>query len=95
MKVYERYVDDSNQVAEVPPPGARYDRERRKIVIDRSIEEEERKEDDERLAGLLKEVANSIMPCIQMEADWPSKNTDGKLPILDLKVWTNKEGEIV
>ena len=95
MKVYERYVDDSNQVAEVPPLGARYDRQRERIVIEENHEEEEQKEDDERLAEILKEIANSIMPCIQMEADWPSKNQDGKLPILDLKVWTNKEGSIL
>ena len=34
MKVYERYVDDSNQVAVVPPAGARYDEERRKVLIE-------------------------------------------------------------
>ena len=31
MKLYERYVDDSDQVAEVPPPGARYDREKKRL----------------------------------------------------------------
>ena len=95
IKVYERYVDDSNQVAEIPPPGARYDRQRGKIIVDENNEEDGQKEDDERLAEVLKEIANSTMPCIQMEADWPSKNKDGKLPILDLKVWTDAEGNIL
>jgi hypothetical protein len=64
----------------------------RKVVIEES---EETQADDERLANILRDIANSIMPCIQMEADWPSKNPDGKLPILDLKVWTNRGNKIV
>ena len=97
MKLYERYVDDSNQVAEVPPQGTKLDKESMKIVVDQNQNkvEGDDKEDDERLAEILKEIANSIMPCIQMEADWPSKNEDGKLPILDLKVWTNNDGNIL
>ena len=93
MKVYERYVDDSNQVAVVPPAGARYDEERRKVLIEEK-QTDETQGDDERLASIMREIANSIMPCIQMEADWPSKNLDGRLPILDLKVWTDEEGRI-
>ena len=95
MKLYERYVDDSNQVAEVPPHGTKLDRETMKIVMDPNKGQEDEKEDDERLAEVLKDIANSIMPCIQMEADWPSKNEDGKLPILDLKVWTSNSGNIL
>ena len=34
MKLYERYVDDSNQICEVPPLGAKYDKDNRKIIID-------------------------------------------------------------
>ena len=30
-----------------------------------------------------------------MEGDWPSKNRDGKMPILDMKVWTDNEGTIL
>ena len=91
MKVYERYVDDSNQVAVVPPVGARYDEERKKVVMEDG-QTDGTQGDDERLASILKDIANSIMPCIQMEADWPSKNPDGRLPILDMKVWTDGEG---
>ena len=29
MQMYERYVDDSNQVAVVPPPGSQYDRQQK------------------------------------------------------------------
>ena len=94
MPMYERYVDDSNQVAVVPQKGARYDRERKRIVIDESGTKED-EERDERLARVLIEIANDIMPCIKMEADWPSKNRDDRLPILDMKVWTDTDGNVV
>ena len=94
MKLYERYVDDSNQVGIAPPSGAKYDKATEKIVIDPELQDEEQPP-DERLAKLLLDIANSVMKCIQMEADWPSKNPDKCMPILDMKVWTNKEGSIV
>ena len=40
-------------------------------------------------------MANSICPIIQMTEDCPGLNPDGKLPILDLKVWTNEDGKIL
>ena len=92
--MFERYVDDSNQIAVVPPPGTRYDENRGKIIVDlqQQLQAQQIKPDDERLAEILKQIANSIMPCVIMKADWPSKNLDKKMPILDMKVWTNKEG---
>ena len=33
IQMYERYVDDSNQVVIVPPPGAKYDENRNKVDI--------------------------------------------------------------
>ena len=35
------------------------------------------------------------MKCIKMEADWPSKNKDNKMPILDMKVWMDTKDCIV
>ena len=34
IKLYERFIDDSNQVAVTPPPGAKSDAVREKVVID-------------------------------------------------------------
>ena len=94
MKLYERYVDDSNQVAIVPPPGSVYVAEENKIIIDPQ-RDDRNLPDDERLAKLLLEIANSIMECVKMEGDWPSKNRNMKLPILDMEVWTDVEGNIL
>ena len=94
MLVYERYVDDSNQAAVVPPAGSKYSAEQQRIIQDPNIDDQG-VPDDERMAKILVSIANSIMPCVVMEADWPSKNTDGKMPILDMKVWTDKSGNIL
>ena len=94
MKLFERYVDDSNQIGVAPPVGAKYDPGVGKIVT-RYEEGDESIPSDERLARVLLDIANSIMPCVQMEADWPSKNEDRRMPILDMKVWMGKEGDVI
>ena len=60
-----------------------------------SVAEDEGNCDDERTMMLIKQVGNDIHPSIQLEVDYPSKHQDGKLPILDLRVWMEtKEKEI-
>ena len=44
---------------------------------------------------IIKDIANSVHPMIQMEEDYPSNHTDGKMPILDLECWMDDEEEIV
>ena len=46
---------------------------------------------DERTAEFLSEVANSIHQSIVVKSDFPSKNSDLKMPLLDLKIWIDKE----
>ena len=95
LMLYERYIDDSNQVAEVPPPGSKYDAESKKVIIDESIVDVEEC-DDKRTARILTEIANDVMPGIVMEYDVPSNNSDYKMPILDMKVWIQEdEGNIL
>ena len=48
-------------------------------------------EDDKRTMELIKDVANSIEDMIQMTIDVPSSYMDGKVPMLDTKVWLNNE----
>ena len=52
-------------------------------------------EDDERLARIMLDIANDIKDSIKIEADWPSKNNDKRLPILDMKVWMDTQGTIL
>ena len=87
-------MDDSNQMAVVPQPGSKYDRERGRVVVDPELRDHGVPA-DERLAKLLLNIANDVMECVQMEADWPSKNRDSRMPILEMKVWTDQEGTLL
>ena len=62
MRMFKRYVDDSNQAALVPPVGTKYDSDLRRIV---QYEEETNERIDEcedsRLARVLREIANHVM----------------------------------
>ena len=98
MRLYKRYIDNSNQVAKAPPPGSRYDFNSGQIVT--NLEEENGpieldESDDKRLAGILNEIADNVQDEIKMEADYPSKNRNKKLAILDMNVWMNNENKIV
>ena len=90
MPLYERYIDDSNQVAVVPPPGATYDENQKKVIVDENLIDI-LENDDERTARVLVKIANSILPGIVMECDVPSRSSEGKLAILDMKVWIEQE----
>ena len=39
---------------------------------------------------IIKIIGNDVHPSIQLEVDCPSNYDDGKLPILDLRVWISK-----
>ena len=75
MKFYEHYVDDSNQVAVIPPPGARYVVGTKTVVTDATLISEN-EDGDARLARVLKDIADDIMPGIKMEAHYPNNNVD-------------------
>ena len=95
MRLYKRYVDDSNQVAEVPPVGVKYDCTLRRIVQCEEMLAMVNEEEDARLARVLREVANCVMEGIIMEADFPSKNGNERLAILDMEVWGCKREGII
>ena len=49
---------------------------------------------DKRAFRELRKMDNSLSSDIRMKEDTPSENGDGKLPILDTKMWVESEGEI-
>ena len=56
------------------------------------VNEEKRNiSEDENGMTLLKKVGDSIHKSIQLEADYPSKHEDHKLPLLDIKMWVKKQ----
>ncbi|PFX12116.1 hypothetical protein AWC38_SpisGene23975 [Stylophora pistillata] len=92
MKMNKRYVDDINMAVQATPVGMRY-KDGKTHMDERSVAEDQGISDDERTMTLIKQIGNDIHPSIQLEIDYPSKHQDGKLPILDLKVWMETKGE--
>ena len=83
VHMYKRYVDDINicleAIEEENIEGI--------IQLDR---EEQNMEKDEKTFTRLSTLANDITESIKVEMDYPTKNGDNKIPILDLKVWIEK-----
>ena len=88
-ELYERYVDDINIGVEATELGSRFDDGTMNVNQD-TKEEDKDIEEDERTMKVLKQIGDNIHPSIQLEIDYPSNNEDGKLKILDLKVWIEK-----
>ena len=74
--------------------GSRYDEASKKVIHDEELADVH-ENDDDRLAKILVQIANDIIPGITMEYDVPSKNIDNKMPILDMKVWMDENGDIM
>ena len=88
--LYKRYVDDTTNATVFPGYGCVIRNE--KIKIDNNKEAiDQQKEPDEVTMDLLLKIANSIHESTQFTAEYPSKYTDGKQPVLNLKVWIEKK----
>ena len=88
LRVYKRYVDDINVIMNAPSSGLRF-------VEGKVIQDEQDMEADRRCMLLVQSIGNSIHSSIELEVDYPSRHGDGKLPILDLKVWVEKKNRVV
>ena len=87
----KRYVDDITWVMEPVKRGARYINGQLKIVQD-EIQADTGKNEDELTMKIVQQIANEIHPSTQVTIDYPSLHPDGKMPSLDLKVWTEETG---
>ena len=68
----------------------------KRYVDDINIVVQAKKTDDEHeIMEKIKMIGNKIHKSIQLESDHPTRNEDGKVPILDLKVWINEENKVV
>ena len=80
IALYRRYVDDITIIAREVSNGTGNDEM-----------EDGGKPRDERGMNRLQEIGNSIMPSIQIEVEYPSKYTEKKMPVLDIKVWVERQ----
>ena len=72
---YKRYLDDINVIMKIPEGRENAETVNNVSEIERNVME------------IVKDIGNQIHNSIEIEVDYPSKYSDKKLPILDLKVW--------
>ena len=97
LQIYKRFVDDINiaasndskQITQTDEKGNGYKEEEQHT----NSEERNRKENEEKMMNKIKDIGNSIHESIQLEVDYPSLHEDNKLPLLDIKIWIEKEGD--
>ena len=77
MNLYLRYVDDEYVICEAIP----------------ETEDNKGQEQDERTMKKLQEIGNGIHPSIQVTIDFPSKNANGRMPVLDTEHWIDEVEE--
>ena len=61
------------------------------IIMETPQPTNETMNDDEQAIEIIKQIGNNIHPSIQLETDCPSKHSDSKLPLLDIKIWIEKK----
>ena len=89
---YKRYVDDINNAFIAPESRLQYVKEEGRPGRLESMPDEQSMTEasDAHSMELLKDIGNDIHPCIQLEADYASRHTDNKLPMLDVKMWVER-----
>ena len=88
--LYQRYIDDLNMAISSVDPGLVYE-EGKLVMKPELVSVDSETSEDKRTASLLKNIANSIMPgMIIMEEDTGSEHPNGKLPVLDMEFWIEK-----
>ena len=86
-ELFEGYVDDTTDVLVAVDPGVKYDGE--KLVINEDkVDEDKDIPEDKRTMEILKDIGNTIFQCVQFTVDCPSNYPNGKVPVLDLQVYT-------
>ena len=93
LRVYKRYRDDIDVVMNASAAGIRF--EEGSFTQDENFAQIEKNlKPDNRCMQLFQSIGNSIHPSIRLEVDYPSRHVDGKLPILDLKVWMERRRRV-
>ena len=97
IKLFKCFVDDENIAMKSKPPGTRFENEQL-IIKNEDIEVDNLIPEDQRNMELLKTVADSVEPMIQTTVDYPTNHENKKMPILDLRVWTEEtesDGKVI
>ena len=88
VEFYTRYVDDSNLAVIPCQPGTRFIGGLLQVIPE-CVQQDVERGPDKYSGELIRQVANSIIPMLKFKEDVCSNYRDGRLPILDLKVWVD------
>ena len=58
-------------------------------VFDRELERSDSLSSTERSAKIIADIIIYLSPNIQVTVDTPERDSEGRLPVLDMKVWTD------
>ena len=89
IEFYKRYVDDSNMLA--IPPEEEEEEGRNMMRNMREGRDKMREGNGKKVAARCREIADRVCRMLKFEEDVGENYEDGKLPILDLKVWLEKK----
>ena len=85
--MYSRYVDDMILVMRAIGKGWKFDSEKGISIFDSTLELMDTRSPTERTANLIASIANTINSNIQVTVDTPECDSEGRIPVLDMKVW--------
>ena len=85
--MYRRYVDDILVCLDPLRKGWEYNKVKNKMEYKENVITND--SDEKRTMKTLMEVADSIDQNIQFTTDSPENHIDGRMPVLDLKVWVS------
>ena len=89
VTLYKRYVDDSNIFCPPVSTDLEWDSKNR-LLVKRDSSFDESTSPDQWTAEVLRNVAESVSPMLKWTADSPSSHDTGKMPVLDICLWTEE-----
>ena len=94
LDLYKRYVDDVTAALASLQPGMRFE-ENKMILRQDLVEEDKMTKSDKRTMEELAKIAGSVYECLNFTSDCPSSQEEGKVPVLDLKLYVSDQGNIL
>ena len=86
ITLYKRFVDDANLKAVAVDLDLRWDPQTERLVKS----EVSSSTPDEHTVTIVQQIANSVTSMLRFTSDCPSKYDNGRMPVLDISMWTTE-----
>ena len=88
VTLYKRFVDDSNIKAVAIDLNKNRDPQRKRLINVEPVDDPI--PTDKHTALVVQQIANSVTSMLRFTADFPSNHQNGKMPVLDICMWTTE-----